>query len=329
MGEGLFRSVQSFNTEIEGHDNKVSKERWETYGITECCDNHDMCYGTCGKDKKTCDRNLVKCMKKKCELVSGTKKKECTEAGAHMEEYTLAAGCGEYMRLQKDGCDCKDGHKPGELPSEEAREAQHRRTGATLLEVDPDEDLDEEDKENIERELERDRKRKEARERKEKAANEGIPKMSIPYNHRSFKPGRYCAKLNAMDMFKVQVNLDVQTNNAFTFEAFLNGNNVVPKCRGNKYKFDAKDDTFAYLAPPFKQCYKDAISKYMLQDVDFKIHYDRGREVIRVDATNVPLINTVSLEFSKKGCSEGFKSLGGAGGESDSEDAALHDDSEL
>jgi hypothetical protein len=34
--------------------------------------------------------------------------------------------CGEYMRLQKDGCDCKDDHTPGELapsPSENSSEA--------------------------------------------------------------------------------------------------------------------------------------------------------------------------------------------------------------
>ena len=108
------------NTEIEGHDNEVSKAAWEAYDITECCNDHDACYGTCGKPKKTCDRKLLECMKKKCEdaVASGLSPADddtCIRSAQHMEEYTHV-NCGEFKRLQKDGCDCHDGHKPGELP---------------------------------------------------------------------------------------------------------------------------------------------------------------------------------------------------------------------
>ena len=32
----------------------------------DCCDAHDVCYGTCSRDKLGCDHNLGSCMRKKC-----------------------------------------------------------------------------------------------------------------------------------------------------------------------------------------------------------------------------------------------------------------------
>jgi hypothetical protein len=72
---------------------------------------------------------------------------------------------------------------------------------------------------------------------------------------------------------------------------------------------------------------RDTLEKYMLQDVKFKIKFARRAEVITVDATGVPLINKVSLDFSKQACFEGAKDIGSLGG--DVADFALHDDSEL
>jgi hypothetical protein len=48
--------------------------------------------------------------------------------------------------------------------------------------------------------------------------------------------------------------------------AYLNGKNVVPKCRDNKYKFDKTDDSLASLAVPYKQCYR--VGLYKLNAVD-------------------------------------------------------------
>ena len=121
--------------------------------------------------------------------------------------------------------------------------------------------------------------------------------------------------------------MNVHATNKFDFEGFLNGNNVVPKCRGNKYKFDQKDDSLALLAVPYKPCYRETLKKYKLQDVKFKIFFDRETEVITVDATGVPMLNQVSMDFSKQGCFEDAKEVGapeGFGGF-----PPLHDDSEL
>ena len=35
--------------------------------FTGCCNDHDICYGTCGRDKGVCDKNLGDCMRSKCE----------------------------------------------------------------------------------------------------------------------------------------------------------------------------------------------------------------------------------------------------------------------
>ena len=56
--------------------------------------------------------------------------------------------------------------------------------------------------------------------RKDEAAKQ-VPKTAVPAKSKAIPAGRYCAKLNAMGMFEVEVNLDVQTNHAFTFEVGL------------------------------------------------------------------------------------------------------------
>ncbi len=35
-------------------------------GITQCCNNHDICYGTCNSPKIECDLKFKKCLKNIC-----------------------------------------------------------------------------------------------------------------------------------------------------------------------------------------------------------------------------------------------------------------------
>lgn len=332
--------VANQDTEMEGYDNAVSQGAWETHGITECCAAHDECYGTCGKPKKTCDRKLAQCMAKKC---GGDE--QCTASTRHMMEYAHAAGCGEFTRLQRDGCDCGDSHKPGQLPPSIAmgaagvgaaagkKENETKRvgdgddTGEAKGETEEDENEDEDDAKAIAAQMKRDRAKA------TKHANDAsrpAPKMSVFSTPASIPGGRYCAKLNAMSMFELEVNLDVQSsNNAFTFEVFLNGKNVVPKCRGNKYKFDAKDDSFASLAAPHPPCYRDTLKRYMLGGVKFAIHYLRATGTITVEASEVPIIDRALLRFSKQACFEGAEEFDGFRNADEAADFALHDDSEL
>lgn len=38
-------------------------------GFVDCCNEHDVCYETCGKDKDECDLKFRKCLYKKCAKV--------------------------------------------------------------------------------------------------------------------------------------------------------------------------------------------------------------------------------------------------------------------
>lgn len=38
--------------------------------FTQCCNAHDLCYGTCGASRNICDKNFYNCMKEACERKS-------------------------------------------------------------------------------------------------------------------------------------------------------------------------------------------------------------------------------------------------------------------
>jgi hypothetical protein len=39
------------------------------FGFSPCCDEHDMCYDTCGSDRDTCDKKFEKCLKATCDAL--------------------------------------------------------------------------------------------------------------------------------------------------------------------------------------------------------------------------------------------------------------------
>lgn len=77
--------------------------------FTECCNEHDFCYDTCGADKDLCDLQLKKCMYSVCK----TKKSELFEVkpckmnakAAYL--LVMAMGCPLYRDSQKEACVCK------------------------------------------------------------------------------------------------------------------------------------------------------------------------------------------------------------------------------
>ena len=203
--------MAAFDTEIEGYDNAKSKAAWEAFGIEQCCHEHDVCYGTCGKPKKTCDRKLVECMTRKCGGGGGVEGEACMNAARHMEEYSQVAGCGEYKRLQTDGCDCKDDHVPGSLAPSTSESANADAAAASRKEK-------EDEAAAIEAQKKRDKAKKEeeaaAKAKKEdeefeaelaaaKAAGaHDVPKTAS--KAANIPVGKYCAKINAMGVFNVE-----------------------------------------------------------------------------------------------------------------------------
>ena len=78
--------------------------------FTECCNNHDRCYGTCGSNKSQCDSNLSNCMKKACDEYFSLSIAWHERAICRMMAsiYGLAVGIGggdAYEKAQDDACE--------------------------------------------------------------------------------------------------------------------------------------------------------------------------------------------------------------------------------
>ena len=52
-----------------------------TYKLEKCCDDHDICYGTCGKDKEKCDEKFKKCLYGICSSVKKIVDNEALDKG--------------------------------------------------------------------------------------------------------------------------------------------------------------------------------------------------------------------------------------------------------
>ncbi|KAL9646879.1 hypothetical protein ABK040_013739 [Willaertia magna] len=83
--------------------------------FTPCCNAHDVCYGTCNKDKEQCDFEFRECMFKVCKRKFGKKNKRRTfkerlcriKAKTYFEAVYGKIGCGVYKDSQKEACVCK------------------------------------------------------------------------------------------------------------------------------------------------------------------------------------------------------------------------------
>ena len=72
----------------------------------ECCNTHDVCFGTCGTDREECDKDFYDCMKGKC-----SKKSALSEAWCKVKakSYYLMVKNGSdcfFNNSQKDHCTC-------------------------------------------------------------------------------------------------------------------------------------------------------------------------------------------------------------------------------
>ncbi|XP_013386303.1 group XIIA secretory phospholipase A2 [Lingula anatina] len=77
-------------------------------GVTSCCNNHDMCYDTCNKDREGCDRAFESCLADICKLF---KREKMAFEGCKVTTQLLAAGassmgCRSYRNAQAKACLC-------------------------------------------------------------------------------------------------------------------------------------------------------------------------------------------------------------------------------
>ncbi|CAG9856961.1 unnamed protein product [Phyllotreta striolata] len=79
--------------------------------MTKCCDEHDICYDTCRKNKEICDVEFKRCLYKYCDgyegsVASGTIVKACKGAAKMLFTGTLTLGCRAYLDAQSQACYC-------------------------------------------------------------------------------------------------------------------------------------------------------------------------------------------------------------------------------
>lgn len=76
--------------------------------MTQCCNEHDICYDTCNSAKANCDFEFQRCLFKICEKVKGpeTILKACKAAAKMMFTSTMTLGCKAYLDSQKMACYC-------------------------------------------------------------------------------------------------------------------------------------------------------------------------------------------------------------------------------
>ncbi|KAG5877978.1 hypothetical protein JTB14_032239 [Gonioctena quinquepunctata] len=79
--------------------------------MQNCCDEHDICYDTCGKEKEICDLEFKRCLYRYCDsyqkLVGGnTMVKTCKGAAKMLFTGTLTLGCKSFLDAQTKACYC-------------------------------------------------------------------------------------------------------------------------------------------------------------------------------------------------------------------------------
>ncbi|KAF4090803.1 hypothetical protein AMELA_G00056080 [Ameiurus melas] len=85
--------------------------------MTECCNQHDRCYDTCGRGKHDCDVQFHDCLETICRNVQITRGldqsvQECESAVTLLFDAIVNVGCKPYLDSQGAACICRYEVKP-------------------------------------------------------------------------------------------------------------------------------------------------------------------------------------------------------------------------
>lgn len=80
--------------------------------MVDCCNDHDVCYDTCGSDKEDCDRKFKRCLYSICDVnrkdMNFVNEKKCKGGAKMLYMATMALGCTAYKDSQRESCLCVD-----------------------------------------------------------------------------------------------------------------------------------------------------------------------------------------------------------------------------
>lgn len=82
--------------------------RMQDIDFTECCNEHDICYDTCGNRKAMCDTAFLACMMRHCEGTSSNRQAQTSCKGTANMFYAgvQMMGCSFYLDAQQQACLC-------------------------------------------------------------------------------------------------------------------------------------------------------------------------------------------------------------------------------
>lgn len=88
---------------------KLVPNGWGRADFKPSCDQHDVCYGTCGSNKADCDVNLSLDAMKACDAAYGDspiRQAACYTVALAYGEAVHKLGDGPYNEAQEEDCDC-------------------------------------------------------------------------------------------------------------------------------------------------------------------------------------------------------------------------------
>mmetsp|Transcript_1956 Transcript_1956/g.2143 ORF Transcript_1956/g.2143 Transcript_1956/m.2143 type:complete len:269 (-) Transcript_1956:31-837(-) len=100
----------------------------EAFGLTKCCNSHDVCYSTCGTSHEWCELEYKRCMDKVCKKPKIGTEKLCKMQAESFTQFTAQIDWDHELN-QRQSCTC--------MPKEIAGDMHHEFLLEFLTEHDP------------------------------------------------------------------------------------------------------------------------------------------------------------------------------------------------
>lgn len=89
----------------------INTEYLPAVEMEQCCNDHDICYDTCNKDKELCDIEFKRCLYNYCDThekstIGTVVAKGCKAAAKMLFTGTMTLGCRSYLDAQERSCYC-------------------------------------------------------------------------------------------------------------------------------------------------------------------------------------------------------------------------------
>jgi secretory phospholipase A2 len=93
----------------------MGEHRHDDEVFSECCNEHDKCYGTCGRPFEKCSGEFLACMMKECRRnfysrlkpLNGYQLRECQDRAHDHVHASQFHGCEMYRKAQGEACTCR------------------------------------------------------------------------------------------------------------------------------------------------------------------------------------------------------------------------------